>query len=130
MSDIVARLRAHDLNLCAEWKDDEDRRLWEDTADSLLLEAATRIENYEEPQMALDVCCCGDDMGNHSYCSGHSPVSQYYWRVHKLEERVKELELKEKLYDDLNAAFLRANNRLREAYNEIQDLEEQLNDYS
>lgn len=47
MADLVERLRAHDINLVPEWKDEADKSMWLDTADALIGEAADRIEALE-----------------------------------------------------------------------------------
>lgn len=46
--DIVDRLRAHDLDLSPDWRDDVDMHSWMDTADALMAEAAEYITNMRQ----------------------------------------------------------------------------------
>lgn len=46
--DIVDRLRAHDLDLVPDWRDDADMHSWMDTADALMSESAEYITNLRQ----------------------------------------------------------------------------------
>lgn len=45
VDELLARLDAHDLNLCDTWVDEQDRVEWQDEADKLLSEAAALIRS-------------------------------------------------------------------------------------
>lgn len=51
--ELVERLRAHDINLAPEWKDEADKSMWLDTVDALIGEAADRIEALERENATL-----------------------------------------------------------------------------
>ena len=48
MSDLVERLRAHDMQTSPDWPDDAAKAAWMDDADDLLSEAATEITRLQK----------------------------------------------------------------------------------